>query len=91
MQAGVEMAERTPERRVQRISVLIDGVRLQRGKDVVLDEFRGQVLDENGRGSRGERALGRAFQVVSLAQVGGEGDDVEMLLRAQPMKDDGCI
>ena len=74
----------------QQVLALIDRVGPEHGEDVVADEFLAHVLDEDVLGlDPGGQGLGPGrLDLLALAEVGGEGDDLRPVLGLQPLQDD---
>ena len=68
----------------QQIQPLIQGVGAEHREDEVADEFLAQILDEDLLDAQHLRLLARRFQLLALAQVGGEGDDLAAIGGLQP-------
>ena len=80
------MSNFTP--RAQQVLAFIDRVCAEHGEDVVGDEILGEVLDEDLlHPERGGLGSGR-LHLLSLADVGGEGDDLRVVAVLKPAQDD---
>ena len=62
----------------QQIDALIQRIGAEHGKDIVADEFLAQILDEDVLRLDAEELslLARGLDLLALAQIGGEGDDL---------------
>jgi hypothetical protein len=76
--------EGAPQRRGQEIAALVAGVGLQGRQDEVLHEAFAQVADMGCAGPGLQGVVAQGPQVLPVAQVGGEGDDLVALLLDQP-------
>src|SRR5271156_3907801 len=85
--------QRTRNGCAQQILPLIERVGAKHRKDVVTNEFLADVLDEDMLGLDAEQ-LGlapRRLQLLALAEVGGEGDDLAAVSGLQPFQDYGSV
>ncbi|MNJ61334.1 hypothetical protein D3C77_571170 [compost metagenome] len=82
--------QRTGDRGAQQILALIDGVGAEHREDEVAHELLAQVVDEDvlGLDAQLQRLLLGGGQLLALAQVGGEGHHLGVILRLQPLQDD---
>ena len=80
--------ERPRDGGAEQVDALVDGVGPEHGEDVVAHEGLAQVLDADV--AHAERlGLGtRRLQLLALADVGGEGDDLAAVGLLQPAQDD---
>ena len=78
------------DRRAEQILSLVLRVGAKHRKHVVADELLAQVLDEDVLGLDAEqfRLLARGLQLLALAEVGGEGDDLGAVFGFKPLEDD---
>ncbi len=72
------------ERRGERISVLVNRARLQRGQDVVARELLARVDHVRADGADRKRPLAHVGQLLSLAEVERHGDDFGAVFLGQP-------
>ena len=85
--------QRPRDRGAQQILPLVERVGAKHRKDVVANELLADVLDEDMLGLDAEQ-LGlapRRLQLLALAEVGGEGDDLAAVSGLQPFQDDGSV
>ena len=68
--------QRPGDRSAEQVHSLVKRVRPEHRKDVVADEVLAQVLDEDLLDPQHLRFGARQFQLLALADVGGEGDDL---------------
>ena len=82
--------QRPRDRGAEQILALIDRVGAEHRKHVVADEFLAQILDEDVlRLDAEHQRLGpRRLELLALAEIGGEGDDLAAIGRLQPFEDD---
>ena len=83
--------DRTRQRRAEQILVLVHRARLDRREDVVGQELLPQVFDDDFARAGLVGLLDDGLDVVALAHVGHEGDDVVVIVFFQPRNDDGGI
>ena len=78
------------DRRAQEILPLIDRVGAEHRKHVIADEFLAQVLDEDifRLDAEQQRLLARGLELLTLAEIGGEGHDLAAVGGLQPLQDD---
>ena len=85
--------QRPRDRSAEQILPLVERVGAEHREDVVAHEFLAHVLDEDVLRLDAEQ-LGlapRRLQLLALAEVGGEGDDLAAVGRLQPFQDDGGV
>src|ERR1019366_7230614 len=81
--------ERARHRGAEQVLPVVDRAGTQRGPDEIANVFEAQVLDVALLGARRDRFFAHAFQlVVALADVGGDADDLGVVVLAQPGNDD---
>ena len=85
--------QRPGDRGAEQVLALIDGVGPEHGEDEVADELLAHVLDENVLRLHpgGERLGAGGFDLLALAQVGGEGHHFGAVFGLQPLQDDGGV
>ena len=73
----------------EQIDAFIQRIGAEHRKDVVPHEFLAQILDEDVLRLDAEqlRLGARGFQLLALAEIGGEGDDLAAIFRLQPFQD----
>ena len=71
--------------------MLVHRARLDRREDVVGQELLPQVFDDDLARAGLVRLLDDCVDVVALANVGHEGDDVVVIVFLQPRNDDGGV
>src|SRR5581483_9464517 len=76
--------ERPRQRGGERIGVAVDGARLQRGEDEVAHEQVFGVHHVGRGGARAQRLLADRREVALVADVGGHGDNVHVVVLVQP-------
>ena len=79
--------QRPGERGAEQVVALVDRSRAQHRKDVVTDERFAEIDRVGLAGAGGERLLSRLFDLFSLADVGGESDDLCPVARLEPVQD----
>ena len=82
--------QRPRDRGAEQILALIERVGAEHRKHVVAHEFLAQILDEDVLRLDAEqhRLLARRLELLALAEIGGEGDDLAAIGRLQPFQDD---
>ena len=85
--------QRTRDRRAQQVFAFVDGVGAEHREHEVAHEFFAHVVDVDvfRLDAELQRLGARRFQLFTLAQVGGEGDDFALVVILQPFQDDGGI
>ena len=85
--------QRPGDRGAEQILPLVLGVGAEHREHVVAHEFLAHVLDEDVLGLDPEHFgfLARGLELLALAEVGGEGDDLRAVGRLQPLEDDGGV
>ena len=85
--------QRAGDGRAEQVDAFVDGVGAEHREDVVAHELFAQVLDEDVLGLDAEHLgfLARGSQLLALAQVGGEGDDLGAVLLLQPLQNNGGV
>ena len=70
--------QRAGDRGAEQVEALVLGVGAEHREDEVADELVAQVLDEDVLGAHAEELglLARRLELLALAEVGGEGDDL---------------
>ena len=70
--------QRPRDRGAEQIQALIERVGAEHREHVIADEFLAQVLDEDvlRLDAEHQRLLARRLQLLALAEIGGEGDDL---------------
>src|SRR5262249_45006515 len=76
--------QRPGERRCQGIDLLVHGAGLQGWEGEVSNKVFARVLDEGFDGARAQGFLAHDLEVTLVADVDGEGDDVEVVLLVDP-------
>ena len=74
----------------EQIDAFIERVGAEHREDVIADEFLAQILDEDVLRLDAEqlRLLARGLELLALAEIGGEGDDLRAIFGLQPFQDD---
>ena len=82
--------QRPGDRGAEQILALVDRVRPEHREDVVADELLAQILDEDVLRPDAEqlRLAPRRLDLLALAEVGGEGDDLGAIFGLKPFEDD---
>src|SRR5262249_48976067 len=83
--------ERPRDRGAQQILTLIEGVGAEHREDEVAHELLAQVLDEDLLDAEHLCLPARRLELLALAEVGGEGDDLAAVGLLQPLQDDGGV
>ncbi len=83
--------DRPRQRGAQQVLVLVHRARLDRREDVVGQELLPQVFDDDFARAGLVGLLDHGIEVVALADVGDEGDDVVVVVFLQPRNDDGGV
>ncbi len=76
--------QRPPERRGQRIPILVNGAGLQRRQDEPLHELVAGIDDVRTDRACRERPLVNRGQLQALTEVDGDGNDLRAVALAQP-------
>ena len=82
--------QRPGDRGAEQILALVERVGAEHREDVVADELLAQIVDEDVLGLDAEQ-LGlapRRLDLLALAEIGGEGDDLAPIFGLQPFEDD---
>ena len=82
--------QRTRDRGAEQILALVERVGAEHREHEVAHEFLAQVLDEDVLRLDAEelRLFPRRLELLALAEVGGEGDDLGAIFGLQPLEDD---
>ena len=82
--------QRPRDRGAEQVLPLVQRVGAEHREDVVADELLAQVLDEDvvRLDAEQQRLLARGRELLALAEVGGEGDDLAAIGGLQPLQDD---
>ena len=82
--------QRARDRGAEQVFAFIHGVGAEHREHEIAHEFFAQVVDENvfRLDAHFQRLGARRFQLLSLAEVGGEGDHFAMIGVLQPFQDD---
>ncbi len=82
--------QRPRDRGAEQVLPLVERVGAEHREHVVADELLAQVLDEDvaGLDAEQQRLLARGRELLALAEVGGEGDDLAAIGGLQPLQDD---
>jgi hypothetical protein len=85
--------QRSRDRGAEQILPLIHRVGAEHRKHVVADEFLAHILDEDifRLDAEQQRFLARRLELLTLAEIGGEGDDLRAIGLLQPFQDDRSI
>jgi hypothetical protein len=85
--------ERPRDRGAEEVRPLIERVCPEHGEDVVAHELFAQIFDEDvfRLDAEKERLLARRLELVALAEIGSEGDDLATIRGLQPLQDDRGI
>ena len=79
------------DRRAEKIQPLVHRVGAEHGKDIIANEVLAQVFDKYLAHAGHLRFGPRRLQLLALAEVGGEGDDLAGVCLLQPFEDDRRI
>ena len=77
--------------RSQRVDPLVEGARLEARPQVAGHELVLQVVDENARGSRRDGFFSKPSQLLRLAEVRCQGDDLRAMIDLEPLEHDGGV
>ena len=80
--------QRARDRRAEQVLALVDRVRAEHREHEVAHELLAQVLDEDLLHAEQLRLPARRLELLALADVGGEGDDLAAVGVHQPLQDD---
>ena len=82
--------QRPRDRGAEQILPLVQRVGAEHREHVVAHEFLAQVLDEDvlRLDAEQQRLLARRLELLALAEIGGEGDDLAAIGGLQPFQDD---
>ncbi len=82
--------QRPRDRGAEQILALIERVGPEHREDVVAHELLAQVLDEDvlRLDAEQQRLVARGLELLALAEIGGEGDDLAAIGGLQPFQDD---
>ena len=85
--------QRTRDRGAEQVLALVERVGAEHREHVVAHELLAQVLDEDvlGLDAEQERLVARGRELLALAEIGGEGDDLAAIGDLQPFQDDRCV
>jgi hypothetical protein len=85
--------QRAGDRGAEEIEALILRIGPEHREDVVADELLAEILDEDvlGLDAEQQRLPAGRFQLLPLAEVGGEGDHLASIGRLEPFQDDRRI
>ena len=77
----------------EQIHALIQRIGAEHGEDEIADEFFPQIIHENvfWLDAKQQRLVARRAQFLTLAKIGGEGDDFALIGGLQPFQDDAGI
>jgi hypothetical protein len=75
----------------EEVLAFVDGVGSEHGKYEVPRELLFQVLDVDLHGSHGFGLAPRRLELLTLSQIGGEGDHLAAVLVLKPLQDNGCV
>ena len=80
--------QRARDRGAEEIDAFIERVRAEHREDIVTNEFLAEVLDEDLADAQ-HLGLGACrFDFLTLADIGGEGDDLRVVAVLEPAQDD---
>ena len=80
--------QRPRDRRAEQVLAFIDRVRAEHREHEVADEFFAQVVDEDLLDPHQLGLAAGRFEFLTLADVGGEGDDLAVIGFLQPFEND---
>ena len=80
--------QRPRERSAEQVCTFVARAGLDQRPDKLADEFVSQVLDIDFRGSDSKRLFLDAFQVIILADIADESDDLTSVVFPEPGNDD---
>ena len=85
--------QRPRDRGPKQILALVDRIGAEHREDVVAHELLAQILDEDvlRLDAQQQRLRPRRLELLALAEVGGEGDDLAAVGGLQPLQDDGRV
>ena len=79
------------QRRGDGVNTLVEGVGLEGGEDELADEFITDIGDVRANCAGIEGALPNLLQVIDVAEVGRQRDDIVAVVFLDPSDGDGCI
>jgi hypothetical protein len=83
--------QRTGDGSAKEITPLVDGVGAEHGEDEITDELFAQILNIAFAGAGFTGFFGDAVEFLTLAEVGGEGNDFTAVFLDEPAYDDGGV
>ena len=77
----------------EQIHALIQRIGAEHGEDEIADEFFPEIINEDvlWLDAKQQRLVARRAQFLTLAKIGGEGDDFALIGGLQPFQDDAGI
>ena len=83
--------QRAGDRGAEEILALVQRVRSEHRKDEVLDKGFAEIVDEDFLHAQHLGLGARGFELLALAEVGGEGHHLAAVVFLQPAQDDGGV
>ena len=80
--------QRPGDRGAEQIDALVERVRPEHGEDEVAHELLAKILDEDLLDAEHLGLLARRLELLALAEIGGEGDDLAPIGFLKPFQDD---
>ena len=79
--------QRTRDRGAEQVGALIERVGAKHREDKVAHELLAQIVDKDLAGAEQFGLAPRRFELLALAEIGGEGDDLAAIGLLQPAQD----
>ena len=76
------------DRGAEQIDALVERVRPEHGEDEIAHELLAEILDEDLLDAEHLGLLARRLELLALAEIGGEGDDLAPIGLLKPFQDD---
>ncbi len=75
----------------EKVLAFVDGIGAKHGKHEIPRELLLEILDVDFGGAHGLGFAPGRLELLALADVGGECDDLAAVLVLQPLQNDGCV
>ena len=80
--------ERPGDRGAEQVDALVERIRAEHREDEIAHELLAHILDVDFLDAELLGLAARRLQLLALAEIGGEGDDLAAIGRLQPFQDD---